>query len=794
MKSSAVLLIDLENFYCSREEFLQKNGQPGPYDRKAFAADLEKLLAFAREMVQPLPFTVRRAYANFTVYRFEKALSTRQFYLRDVPDELMKQGVEPVQVFRLSQGGRSGGSKNAADMRMAMEATALLTSSPHVEHFVLVTGDADFIPVILELKRHGHAVSVIGVTNATNGLIQRFVDNFELFEDLVAAEEVEAQSGQAAPAAVELTEVAAALRQLLGRTRPLKFAAVKPLLSKELNRPFDPLQFECDTTGEFLRKYAARFALEVRQGPHDWLLDLPTGHSKAIARPTARAPESAHTPELYRKLLGGGGSANGPIGPVKVPLVRWESWAWLCDAAFAALAASGGTLPSPTLLSKLTQAAVGGGPAELHKQVQRVYPFARLALGSTSTDGTVTLPAAATSPAAVRTALLRYLTGVIAHRLREQNVAGPLRPEVVAAALEAEQLAAEVAAVLPFEEPAPAAEAAVNGRKPPAPEEAHSAAGYASLLKSGGPRGSETEGLKLLPVPWPLVERISDAAFLVLSPSAGGGPRTPDELRELLVEEGKDSHVRRVIGLIRTAEQVFETDGRLVLRSDVGSADDLRWRLLMFALSLLHYRLNERGVPGAIRPESFAAAIDAGPLAERIAVEVGPVIPQLDSEPVQEPTAAAVPAEASLVDSAAGPHDEEDEVPIGAPDPLEGVTPSLLSGKLMIDPAAVADEPPGSKLPPTDRLGPPVVDDEDALTLDEPPTSGDPASAIIRVGAEEFIVGAVPVGDWIPFADAIPAENHRPTKPPGEVPARPAGSQNSSPSPPPSDPSPPEFA
>ena len=232
MKPSAVLLIDLENFFLSRKQYLEEQAVP-PSGWPSFAKDFEQLIAFAQRMAGA-PFAVRRAYADYVT-------------LRVGPRDLMRQGVEPVQVFRLS-GSRSG-SKNAADMRMAMDATALLASAGHAEQFVLVTGDADFIPVILELKRHGRAVSVIGVTGATNELIQRFVDNFELFEDLLAAEEVEVRSGELALTGDGMEKVATAIRRLLARNRPLRFAAIKPLLSKELDYPFDPGVFGCDTAG-----------------------------------------------------------------------------------------------------------------------------------------------------------------------------------------------------------------------------------------------------------------------------------------------------------------------------------------------------------------------------------------------------------------------------------------------------------------------------------------------------------------------------------------------------------------
>ncbi|HEY1191754.1 MAG TPA: NYN domain-containing protein, partial [Gemmata sp.] len=155
MKPSAVLLIDFENFYHSRRDYFRDQNipvgdQPGPAD------DLAALVRVAERMAE-LPLAVRRAYANFNS-------------LPGAARDLMHRGIEPVQVFCLSETS----NKNAADMKLAMDAVALADSSAPFEHFVLVTGDSDFIPVILELKRRGHSVSVVAVTGATSTLIRRF--------------------------------------------------------------------------------------------------------------------------------------------------------------------------------------------------------------------------------------------------------------------------------------------------------------------------------------------------------------------------------------------------------------------------------------------------------------------------------------------------------------------------------------------------------------------------------------------------------------------------------------------
>src|SRR5436305_9034210 len=107
MKPSAVLLIDLENFFLSRVQFFNERSIPAG-SRPAFAKDFQQLITFAQRMAGA-PFAVRRAYADYVT-------------LRVGPRELMRQGVEPVQAFRLSR-ARSG-SKNAADMRLALAATA----------------------------------------------------------------------------------------------------------------------------------------------------------------------------------------------------------------------------------------------------------------------------------------------------------------------------------------------------------------------------------------------------------------------------------------------------------------------------------------------------------------------------------------------------------------------------------------------------------------------------------------------------------------------------------------------
>jgi hypothetical protein len=256
---SSILLIDLENFYLAREHNI------GIYAATELSADLEALSKFVMEVSGERRVTVRRAYANYNTARQSSEFGRWDFFLQKAPKALMERGIEPVQVFRFP----GGGNKNAADMRMAMDASVLVAENHRIEQCILVTGDADFIPLILDLKRRGIEVVVIGVRAHTKTVLLRYCDRFEYFEDLIVASEIEGDT------AVNLDETRAALHAILARRLRLPFAAVKPLISRQLRRPFDPTRFDCENTGDFLRTYSERLGVLIAEGQSDWEVRLP---------------------------------------------------------------------------------------------------------------------------------------------------------------------------------------------------------------------------------------------------------------------------------------------------------------------------------------------------------------------------------------------------------------------------------------------------------------------------------------------------------------------------------------
>lgn len=59
--------------------------------------------------------------------------------------------------------------KNAADMKLCIDALTILYTRQEIRSFVVVAGDRDYIPVIQHLKKHGRTVRVVGFPTSMSG-------------------------------------------------------------------------------------------------------------------------------------------------------------------------------------------------------------------------------------------------------------------------------------------------------------------------------------------------------------------------------------------------------------------------------------------------------------------------------------------------------------------------------------------------------------------------------------------------------------------------------------------------
>ena len=110
---------------------------------------------------------VRKAYCDWNRYnKFKRGMHEANFELIDIP--------------HLSQSG-----KNSADIRMVVDALDLCYTKPHIDAFVIVSGDSDFSPLVSKLRENNKIVIGVGVKQSTSDLFVANCDEFIFYDDLV---------------------------------------------------------------------------------------------------------------------------------------------------------------------------------------------------------------------------------------------------------------------------------------------------------------------------------------------------------------------------------------------------------------------------------------------------------------------------------------------------------------------------------------------------------------------------------------------------------------------------------
>ncbi len=110
---------------------------------------------------------VKKAYCDWERYKEFKA-------------GMHQAGFELIEIPHVKQSG-----KNSADIRMVVDALDLCYTKPHVETFVIISGDSDFSPLVSKLRENDKGVIGLGVKNSTSDLLMASCDEFILYDDLV---------------------------------------------------------------------------------------------------------------------------------------------------------------------------------------------------------------------------------------------------------------------------------------------------------------------------------------------------------------------------------------------------------------------------------------------------------------------------------------------------------------------------------------------------------------------------------------------------------------------------------
>ena len=112
---------------------------------------------------------VNRAYADWSV-------PVNASYQR----QLMSRAVDLTQLFTTT----TRGTKNGADIRLAVDVVEDLFRLPDLTHVIIIAGDSDYIALAQKSKRLGRFVVGIGVAGSTSTSLAAACDEFEDYDSL----------------------------------------------------------------------------------------------------------------------------------------------------------------------------------------------------------------------------------------------------------------------------------------------------------------------------------------------------------------------------------------------------------------------------------------------------------------------------------------------------------------------------------------------------------------------------------------------------------------------------------
>src|SRR5581483_8381680 len=92
-----------------------------------------------------------------------------------------------------------GGDKNGADINLALDALEMAFTHPHINAYVIVGGDSDFLSLVEKLKQYDKKVFVVGGRAFTSVILQRNCHEFIAYENLVGGRKAAAKGGRPAP-------------------------------------------------------------------------------------------------------------------------------------------------------------------------------------------------------------------------------------------------------------------------------------------------------------------------------------------------------------------------------------------------------------------------------------------------------------------------------------------------------------------------------------------------------------------------------------------------------------------
>ncbi|MFL6281174.1 MAG: NYN domain-containing protein [Vicinamibacterales bacterium] len=186
-----------------------------------------------------------------------------------------------------------GGDKNGADINLALDALEMAFTHTHINAYVIVGGDSDFISLVEKLKQYDKQIFVVGGRSFTSLVMQRNCHEFIAYENLVGSRRSADRGRQSGPVSPQISIeqavplVRRALKVLIDREVTPQLGLLKSTLL-QLDSTFSERTYGAGTFRDFAQKLAAAGHVVLRDSGRNVLVGLP---DSANGTDEGRAPQ-----------------------------------------------------------------------------------------------------------------------------------------------------------------------------------------------------------------------------------------------------------------------------------------------------------------------------------------------------------------------------------------------------------------------------------------------------------------------------------------------------------------------
>ena len=259
MKESIAILWDIENV-TPRSDSLFVNG----------------LIEYANEHGKVSVATAYGDWARGSIRKTSEVLAENSFEMVHVP-------------YNKKQ-------KNSADMALSTHAVELIYQYPHIKKLILVTGDADFRPLLQSLRKHGIETTIICDSQSASEDLLLLADDYKDYRDLIPDTEEEYANENSEPREkieISLLEAMDLLKEaivVMNRRKKVTTLGAVKVRMKLLNDTFNENKLGFRSWKKFILHAEREGVIELDHTEKDQIIMLPEAEHKEAERHLVRLP------------------------------------------------------------------------------------------------------------------------------------------------------------------------------------------------------------------------------------------------------------------------------------------------------------------------------------------------------------------------------------------------------------------------------------------------------------------------------------------------------------------------